>query len=180
MPGWLDPRAARTEKYGPRPRDGAWFERFEFAGVHSGRATKYPGKSTEAALPTWDSVQFVSGVGISYAYMVTSAGEIPRAAPPKFAMGSPLACGQLRREIDNGDPAVVATSLTWCAGVGLRCLLGGVRRGATRWRRFRRSASPNFFAGVAFVCPRCRFPRRNNKCDFAETATSPNYGVSIG
>ena len=43
----------------PQSRDGAWVECFELVGVSSGRATKCPGKSTDAAPPTWHPVQFV-------------------------------------------------------------------------------------------------------------------------
>ena len=54
-----DGKVQPVKYHRPRFRNGAWFERFEFVGVFSGRATMSPGKFTEAALPTWRLAQFV-------------------------------------------------------------------------------------------------------------------------
>ena len=59
-------------------------------------------------------------------------------------------------------------------------LLGVARRGATRRRRNRRSASPDFFADVTPGCKGGRCQRGNNQGDTAETATSLNYFAAIG
>ena len=59
-------------------------------------------------------------------------------------------------------------------------LLGVARRGATRRRRNRRSASPDFFADVTPGCKGGRCQRGNNQGDTAETATSLNRFAAIG
>ena len=109
-----------------RSRSEAGFECFELVGVFSGRATKSPGKLTEAALPTWRPVQFIC----RGSYFLRLHGHFCRknnlgnnaelALLANFLVrgGSCLRARPTRRENNYGDTAVEATSLAWCAGVG--------------------------------------------------------------
>ena len=103
-------------------------------------------------MPGWRFVQLFGPRRVLRTSVANTAGEITRARPEKRRL--------LRLDV---------RSLVWFR------LLGDVRRGTTQRRRNRRSASPNFFADVAFVRPRGRRRREKNKGDSAETATSLNY-----
>ena len=127
-----DLRAAGTKKVQPgkyhksRPRVGAWFKCFGPVGAFSGRVAKYPGKLTEAALPTWHPDQFIC----CCRYFLRVRGDFRRennlgnnaklahraycwSAPDPFLMR-----GQLRHETNNDKPRKGGTSLTGRAGVG--------------------------------------------------------------
>ena len=115
----LNEKVQPGEYHRPQRRDGAWFECFELAGVSSGRVTKSRGKLTEAALSTWRLLQFVC----SRRYFLhlhghfcrkNNLGNNAKLAPRAdfWSATGPVLCGQLRRENNNDDTAVVATSLT--------------------------------------------------------------------
>ena len=186
---WSLNRIATTDlRAAISPPSGASFERFEHVGVVPGRATKSPGKVTKATLPTWHPVQCVC----CCRYFLRLRGQFCRKNNPRgpvkvalradfcSATGSSLVCGQLRRENDHGNTAVIANSLTRCAGVGLFRLLGDGRWGTTRRRRLRRSALLNVFASVASVRLRGRRRRGNNRGDTADTASLLNYCAGVG
>ena len=77
---------------------------------------------------------------------------------------------QLRRGKGTGETEKEAPSLTRCAGV---------RRGTMQRRRNRSSALLNLLADFSLVRPRGRPRRGDNKGEFADTATSPNFRAAI-
>ena len=107
----------RANITGPVPETGARFERFELGGVFPGRATKSPGKLTDAALPTWRPAQFI----FCRWYFLRVHGPLRRKnnlgdnakvalrAGFRSATDPVLLRGHRRRGNNNGDAAVVAT-----------------------------------------------------------------------
>ena len=183
----------------PRPRGDACFERFELVGYFSGRATKYPGESTDTALPTWRPVQFIC----PYSCFLRVRGHFRRRNKPGgsatvalradvwFAaiLSSRVAnsAGKMamrkagkRRLPRLGLRASVCSTCSATSAGDRRCRPLSTLRSDLLRRRCRRSALLNLFADVTLVRPRGRVPRGNNRGESAETATSLNYFASIG